>query len=113
MLILKIGICLTQNISLSVDKFGPVVLRVTMLEGGEFVSSPSGKINYHVSYDQAQGERLFSLAVLCIHCTAELLLHFILRSSAVHSVQKFGCTEYKLYNHTELGGSKIQKYGKN
>ena len=29
-----------------------------------------------------------SLAVLCTHCTAELLLHFIRRSSAVHSVQK-------------------------
>ena len=38
--------------------------------------------------------------LLCTHCTYELILHFILISLAVHSVQKFGCTEYKLYNHT-------------
>ena len=38
----------------------------------------------------------------CTDCTAELLLNIILRRSAVHSVQKFGCTEYKLYNHTGL-----------
>ena len=49
---------------------------------------------------QPWGERLLSLAVLCTHRTAELLLNCIMRSPTVHSLQKFGCTEYKLYNHT-------------
>ena len=47
-------------------------------------SSPGGK------------DCLYSLAVLCTQCTAELLP----RSSGVHYVQRFGCTWYKLYKHT-------------
>ena len=39
---------------------------------------------------------LLSVAVLCTQCTAEL----ILRSSGVHHVQKFGCADCKLWNHT-------------
>ena len=53
----------------------------------------------------AQGERLFSLAVLCIHCTAELLLHFMLTAwllCCVHTVQlmtyfAFHSGKYQLY----------------
>ena len=43
------------------------------------------------------GEADLSSCAVCTHCTAELLP----RSSGVRSVQKFGCTEYKLCNHTE------------
>ena len=41
-----------------------------------------------------QGERIFSLAVLCTNCTADdFFFMSFWEASAVDSVQRFGCTE--------------------
>ena len=51
-------------------------------------------------FNPAEGEMLTyqSSCAAFTHVTAELLP----KSSGVHSVQKFGCTDYKLFNHTKI-----------
>ena len=57
------------------------------------VNCPPLGLSGHCS---SPGGKALQSYCLCTHCTAALLLHFILRSSAVHNVQKFGCTLYRV-----------------
>ena len=52
-------------------------------------------VNFHVSKGPARGERLFSLAVLCTHCAAELL-------SNIYHVLEYSRMFWKSLSSTKL-----------